>query len=516
MQKFPTQSHSSSSSKMSEGFEPHLESQTSIMSKVAKGAYKHLINHMLTLLLIYVTVSISIQAVQQGQDYLSKHLLSLHDLSFIWYIISFLLVIITIFTIHFMNKSQPVYLLDFACFKPPAMYRVPHATAYEHGRIILASHQKGVEFLVKVFERAGLGAETSLPHPLHYIPPNPTLIGSREETELVIFSSMDSLFEQTGITPQDIDIVIVNCGLFNPTPSISSMVINKYKMRSDVKSYNLSGMGCSASLISIDLARNLLRVHPESNAIVISTEIITPNSYTGKVRSMLVPNILFRMGCAAILLTNKRSLRKHAKYSLSHVVRTHKGADDSSYGCITHKEDKDGKLGVALDKDLMVIAANSLKSNISRLGVLVLPVSEQAIFLFNFVGRKLFKMNMKPYIPDYTKAIEHFCVHAGGRAVIDKVQSSLKLTDEHVEASRMTLYRFGNTSSSSVWYEMGYIEAKGRMKKGNRVWQIGFGSGFKCNSVVWKCIRDIEVPKTGAWADSIHKFPVIVPDVVML
>ncbi|CAI9296767.1 unnamed protein product [Lactuca saligna] len=488
MQKFPTQSHSSSSSKMSEGFEPHLESQTSITSKVAKGAYKHIINHMLTLLLIYVAVTISIQAIKHGEDYLSKHLLSLHDLSFIWYIISFLLVIITIFTIHFMNKSQPVYLLDFACFKPPAMS--------SNGQ--------------------GWVPRLACPTPLHYIPPNPTLIGSREETELVIFSSMDSLFEQTGITPQDIDIVIVNCGLFNPTPSISSMVINKYKMRSDVKSYNLSGMGCSASLISIDLAKNLLRVHPESNAIVISTEIITPNSYTGKVRSMLVPNILFRMGCAAILLTNKRSLRKHAKYSLSHVVRTHKGADDSSYGCITHKEDKDGKLGVALDKDLMVIAANSLKSNISTLGALVLPVSEQAIFLFNFVGRKLFKMNMKPYIPDYAKAIEHFCVHAGGRAVIDKVQSSLKLTDEHVEASRMTLYRFGNTSSSSVWYEMGYIEAKGRMKKGNRVWQIGFGSGFKCNSVVWKCIRDIEAPKTGAWADSIHKFPVIVPDVVML
>ncbi|KAI3778963.1 hypothetical protein L2E82_08353 [Cichorium intybus] len=497
-------------------FEPHLGSQTPIMLKFAKESYKHLINHIHVLLFISFALAISIQVFQQSQDYHHKHLQYLHDPSFISYIIPFSLAIIIIFTIYFMNKSRTVYLLDFSCFKPPSMYRVPHATAYEHGRIILASHQKGVEFLVRVFERAGLGAETSLPHPLHYIPPNPTLMGAREETELVIFSAMDSLFQETAVSPQDIDIVIVNCGLFNPNPSISSMVINKYKMRSNVKSYNLSGMGCSASLISIDLANHLLQVHPQSNAVVISTEIITPNSYMGRVRSMLVPNILFRMGCAAILLTNKRSLRKRAKYTLSHIVRTHKAAEDRSYGCITHKEDKDGIVGVALDKDLMVIAAKSLKSNISRLGSLVLPVSEQLIFLFNLVGRKIFKLQIKPYIPDYTKAFNHFCIHAGGRAVIDEVQKNLKLSDEHVEASRMTLYRFGNTSSSSIWYEMGYIEAKGRMKKGNRVWQIGFGSGFKCNSVVWNCIRDIESPKTGAWADSIHKFPVIVPDVVML
>ena len=29
-----------------------------------------------------------------------------------------------------------------------------------------------------------------------------------------------------------------------------------------------------------------------------------------------------------------------------------------------------------------------------------------------------------------------------------------------------------------------------RLKKGDRIWQIAFGSGFKCNSAVWQCLRN--------------------------
>ncbi|XP_071706335.1 3-ketoacyl-CoA synthase 6-like [Rutidosis leptorrhynchoides] len=276
-------------------------------------------------------------------------------------------------------------------------------------------------------------------------------------------------------------------------------------------------MGCSAGLISIDFAKHLLQVHTDSYAVVISTEILTPNAYLGKERSMLLPNVLFRLGGAAILLTNKSSARTHAKYFLSHVVRTHKGSDEKSYRCVQQEEDKEGHIGVALTLDLMAAAGDSLKTNIITIGPLVLPLSEKLLFVFNLLGRKFLKqLGLKPYIPDFKKAFDHFCIHAGGRAVIDVIQKNLRLSDEDVEASRMTLHRFGNTSSSSLWYEIGYIEAKGRMKKGNKVWQIGFGSGFKCNSAVWKCNKDIEPSKTSAWAECIHRYPVDEPEVVKL
>ena len=52
---------------------------------------------------------------------------------------------------------------------------------------------------------------------------------------------LQDLLASTGIHPKQVGILIVNCSLFNPTPSLSAMVINHFKMRSNIISYNLSG-----------------------------------------------------------------------------------------------------------------------------------------------------------------------------------------------------------------------------------------------------------------------------------
>ncbi|KAF8107188.1 hypothetical protein N665_0125s0016 [Sinapis alba] len=146
------------------------------------------------------------------------------------------------------------------------------------------------------------------------------------------------------------------------------MIINKYKLRSNIKTLNLSGMGCSASLISVDVARDLLQVYPNSNAVIVSTEIITLNYYQGKERAMLVPNCLFRMGAAAIHLSNRRSDRWRAKYKLCHLVRTHHGAEDKSYYCVYEQTDKEGQVGISMSKDITAITGEALKSNITTTG----------------------------------------------------------------------------------------------------------------------------------------------------
>ncbi|CAK7348644.1 unnamed protein product [Dovyalis caffra] len=411
------------------------------------------------------------------------------------------------------KRSTPVYLVDFACYKAEDERKTSTESFLKMAEDLRPFDDETLQFQRRISTRSGLGDETYISRGLNAKPPNLCMEEARNEAESVLFGAVDALLSKTGVKPRDIGILIVNCSLFNPTPSLSSMIVNRYKLRTDVKSYNLGGMGCSAGLISIDLAKDLLKANPKTYAVVVSTENITLNFYMGNDRSMLLSNCIFRMGGAAVLLSNKARDRVRSKYQLVHTVRTHKGADDRNYRCVYQREDDEGHVGVSLARELMAVAGDALKTNITTLGPLVLPLSEQFMFFVALVRRKLLKAKNKPYIPDFKLAFEHFCIHAGGRAVLDELQKNLQLSDWHMEPSRMTLHRFGNTSSSSLWYELAYTEAKGRVSGGDRVWQIAFGSGFKCNSAVWRALREIPAGETkgNPWIDSIDRYPVKVP-----
>ncbi|PPD77829.1 hypothetical protein GOBAR_DD25249 [Gossypium barbadense] len=344
-------------------------------------------------------------------------------------------------------------------------------------------------------EKSAVGDKTCVPRAMMAVPVEKGIAAAKKETEEVIFGAIEEVLEKSGMKSKDIRILVVNSSVFNPVPSWSAMIVNRFKLRHDVLSYNLGGMGCSAGVIAIDVAKQLLQ-----------------DSYLGNNRAMLLSNTLFRVGGAAILLSNHPSDHHRSKYELVHTLRTHEGANDASYKCVHEEEDEQGTIGIALSKNLMAVAGEALKANISTLAPLVLPWSELLLVVTSLVARKFFTKKVKPYIPNFKLAFEHFCIHAGGKAVLDELQKSLNLGEWQMEPSRMTLYRFGNTSSSSLWYELAYSEAKGRINNGDRVWQIGFGSGFKCNSMVWKALKNIHpLVEKNPWMDEIHDFPVILP-----
>uniref|UniRef100_A0A0D3FJ71 very-long-chain 3-oxoacyl-CoA synthase n=1 Tax=Oryza barthii TaxID=65489 RepID=A0A0D3FJ71_9ORYZ len=194
-----------------------------------------------------------------------------------------------------------------------------------------------------------------------------------------------------------------NVNGFFPEPCLASRVVRRYGMREDVAAYNLSGMGCSGTLVAVDVARNAMRAR-------------SPR---------------------AVLLSSDPAHRGRAKMELRRLRRRHR-------------------------------------------------------------GQTKLKINLKA-------GVDHICLHAGGVAVIDAVKKSFGLEERDVEPSRMTLHRWGNTSASSVWYVLSYMEAKGRLRRGDKVLMVTFGSGFKCNSCVWEVAGDMA--DKGAWADCIDAYP---------
>lgn len=238
---------------------PNLPSfLSSVRLKYVKLGYHYLISNAMYLLLVPLLgissahfLTLTAQDLAQLSDQLRFNLVT---------VVLFPAVVVFLVTLSFVTRPSKVYLVDFACYKPKPAQICTGETFMEISELTTAFNEENLAFQHKIFEKSGLGQRTYLPEAVLQVPPNLCMAEARAEVEAVMFGAIDQLLPRTGVKAKDIGILVVNCSLFNPTPSLSSMIVNHYKLRGNVLSYNLGGMGCSAGLTAIDLAKHLLQV----------------------------------------------------------------------------------------------------------------------------------------------------------------------------------------------------------------------------------------------------------------
>ncbi|CAL5424316.1 unnamed protein product [Camellia sinensis] len=426
------------------------------------------------------------------------------------YVIPISFLFFKLFKIVDQKRHQSCYILDYQCYKPSDDRKLN--TEFS-GEIMKRNKNLGLneyKFLLKAIVSSGIGEQTYGPRMVflgrEICPPYEDGISEMDE---FFEDSIDKVLTRSNVSPSEIDVLVLNVSMLSSVPSLGARIINRYKTREDIKVYNLTGMGCSASLISINIIENIFKTRQNLNALVVASESLTPNWYPGNDRSMILANCLFRSGGCAILLTNKLSLQHRAMFKLKCLVRTHHGSRDEAYGCCMQKEDEQGRIGFYLGKTLPKAATRAFIDNLKEISPKILPLQELLRFTIASFRRRMSQNLSKtgggiPVI-NLKTGVDHFCIHTGGKAVIDGIGQSLSLSEYDLEPSRMTLHRFGNTSASSLWYVLGYMEAKERLKKGDKVFMISFGAGFKCNSCLWEVMRDLG--DRNAWDDCIDSYP---------
>ena len=219
------------------------------------------------------------------------------------------LLLLAIVVVWFLSsRPPPIYLVDYACFKPGKECKMASERFLELAAKSKYFTESSLEFQRKILASSGLGPETYIPLSMHAEPTDFTLTTSMKEAETALFTAVAELLKKTGVKATEIGVLVVNCSTFCPIPSMSAMVVNHFKLREDTETYNLGGMGCSAGVIAISMARDLLKVHKKTYAIVLSTEMISGHQvYTGNDRSMMVGNCIFRWGASALLMSNQHS-----------------------------------------------------------------------------------------------------------------------------------------------------------------------------------------------------------------
>ncbi|KAI3751745.1 hypothetical protein L2E82_22836 [Cichorium intybus] len=155
--------------------------------------------------------------------------------------------------------------------------------------------EEAIHFMRNAIGKSGIGDSTYLAEVYLAKILDPCIKESRRKMELSVFGSIDTLLAKTGVRCEDIGILVVNCCIYNTMPPLSSMIVNRYKLKESIISYNVVGMGCSAGRMAIGLAEQLLHVHHDTYALVMSTQSITENCCLGDDRSKFLTNCLFRV-----------------------------------------------------------------------------------------------------------------------------------------------------------------------------------------------------------------------------
>lgn len=127
-----------------------------------------------------------------------------------------------------------------------------------------------------------------------------------------------------------------------------------------------------------------------------------------------------------MLLSNRKRDREIAKYKLKHLVRNHVGANDGFHACVFQEPDDEGFTGISMARSIKQVAGEALKTNMRTLVVLVLPYSCQIKYALSVSWKKIYfpARERDSCIPYFTKAFEHFCIHAGGKSVIEMIRRS--------------------------------------------------------------------------------------------
>ena len=282
--------------------------------------------------------------------------------------------------------------------------------------------------------------------------------------DLAVKLARKTIDSAEGFTAADIThIVFVSCtGFVNPGPDYH--IIRELGLSENVQRYTLGFMGCYAAFPGLRMAAQFCDADPKAVVLVMCLELCTLHLQINELPDSILANSLFADGAAAAIV----SARKPVAGRPAFLVR------DFSTSLVTSGE-QDMAWTIGNHGFSMVLSAyvpDIIGSNIRQM-------------LGETLGRKGMTLD----------DIQEWAVHPGGRAILDRVQESLGLGAEALNASREVLRDYGNMSSATVLFVLKELLESAETEEA-LTGAMAFGPGLTVETAVFErigCTADAKV-----------------------
>ena len=240
-------------------------------------------------------------------------------------------------------------------------------------------------------------------------------------------------------------LITVSCTGMS-APGLDLELVEALQLSPNVFRTSVNFMGCYAGIHALKLGKMICDTDANANVMIVATELCTLHFQQEFTQDNAASSLLFADGSAAILMSNDKSKKAVASIDNFYSAIATKGKQDMAWEISTKGflMTLSGYVPQLIEHDISALVSNAVEqSNLS--------------------------------VAD----IEHWCIHPGGKRIIDTIQKQLQLTDDDVQASRNVLHNYGNMSSATIFFVLKEICDKATgTQKSSPLLGVAFGPGL--------------------------------------
>lgn len=202
-------------------------------------------------------------------------------------------------------------------------------------------------------------------------------------------------------------------------PGLDIKLMEDLKLNKNIFRTSVNFMGCYAAIHALKLADLIAQGNSNANIIIVAVELCTLHFQNIMNEDNVASSLLFADGCAAVLLSN--NLHSEHKISI-----------DGFYSQIAIE----GKSDMAWE-----LGSRGFQMKLSGYIPQLIEADIESLLLGALNERGITK-----------EAVNHWCVHPGGKRILDSIQRKLNLSSNSFDQSRAVLKEYGNMSSPTILF----------------------------------------------------------------
>lgn len=263
-----------------------------------------------------------------------------------------------------------------------------------------------------------------------------------KQAPLLSIDAIRNCLDGVGAHHEITHLITVSCtGL--SAPGLDLQVMELLDMRKDIFRTSVNFMGCYAAIHALKLADVICNGNKDARVLIVCTELCTLHFQRDATPDNITSSLLFGDGAAAVLVMPEGTEAHGLQITGFHSEVIPKGKRDmawelSSTGFLMTLS---GYVPELIEEDFSAVVTRAL-------------------------SRDGFSKN----------EITHWCIHPGGRKILEAIEKSTGLEQSRLQESYHVLKHFGNMSSATVLFVLKNILHQKHENK--KVFGAAFGPGL--------------------------------------